>query len=164
MKRRSLALAGAGRAVPGGRRNLRGVAMRFLVVGKANQDSEAGILPSKKLIIEMGMCNGELARAGAMLAAEGLQPTAKGARVKFENSWRAVIRGPFPDPGSLAAGYWSWRVNSLDDAISRIRHVPLRDTGFEIRQVFETEFAPSDPTGELRRQEERLRSKISGRS
>ncbi|HVP14875.1 MAG TPA: YciI family protein [Terriglobales bacterium] len=138
--------------------------MRFMIIVKANRDSEAGILPSRELITEMGKFNEELVKAGVMLAAEGLQSSSMGVRVRFSNGRHAVTRGPFPDPESLVAGYWLWKLDSLDDAISWIKRAPFRDTEIEIRQVFETEdFAASDPTGELRKQEERLRAQIAGK-
>jgi hypothetical protein len=134
--------------------------MRFMVIVKANKDSEAGVLPSQEMLAEMGKFNEELVKAGVMLAGEGLQASSKGARVKFSGGKTTVIDGPFPETKELVAGYWMWQVKSKREAIEWLKRAPFEDTEVEIRQVFETEdFAPSDPTGELRKQEEDLRRK-----
>ena len=135
--------------------------MRFMVIVKANKDSEAGVLPSEKMLADMGKFNEELVKAGVMLAGEGLQPTSKGARVKFEKGKRTVIDGPFAETKELVAGFWLWQVKSKEEAIEWLKRAPFEDTEVEIRQVFETaDFAPSDPTGELRKQEDDLRKKV----
>ena len=116
--------------------------MRFVVLVKANKDSEAGVMPSEELLTEMGNFNEEMVKAGILLAGEGLQPSAKGARVQFSGSERTVVKGPFPATGGLIAGYWLIQVDSLEDAIEWMRRCP-NPTGeqgeLEIRQVFETE-------------------------
>jgi hypothetical protein len=140
--------------------------MRFMVIVKANKDSEAGIMPSEQLLAEMGKYNEELVKAGVMLAGEGLQPSSKGVRIKFSGSDRIVTEGPFAETGQLIAGYWLWQVNSKEEAIEWARRCP-NPTGeageLEIRQVFEAEDFGPEFTPELREQEERLRSEIAGR-
>jgi hypothetical protein len=138
--------------------------MRFMVIVKANKDSEAGILPDQKILTEMGKFNEELVKAGVMLAGEGLQASSKGARVRFEgSSKRTVIDGPFAETKELIAGYWMWQVKSKDEAIAWLKRAPFQEGEVEIRQVFETEdLAPSDPTGEVRARDERLRQEIAG--
>ena len=138
--------------------------MRFMVIVKANKDSEAGVLPSEKMLADMGKFNEELVKAGVMLAGEGLQSSSKGARVKFEKGKRTVIDGPFAETKELVAGFWLWQVKSKDEAIEWLKRAPFEDTEVEIRQVFETaDFAASDPTGEIRKQEEDLRKRIESR-
>ena len=135
--------------------------MRFMVIVKANKDSEAGVLPKQKLLAEMGKYNEELVKAGVLLAAEGLQASSKGARVRFSGSKRTVIDGPFAETKELVAGFWLWQVKSKDEAIEWLKRAPFEDTEVEIRQVFETpDFAPSDPSGKLMKKEEELRKKI----
>ena len=134
--------------------------MRFMVIVPANEQSEAGVLPDEKILREMGKYNEELARAGVMLAAEGLCESARGARVKFEGSRRTVIDGPFTESKELIAGFWLIQARSKEEAIEWVKRAPF-DGGIEIeiRQVFETDdFAPSDPTGEIRAAEKGLRS------
>lgn len=139
--------------------------MRFMVIVKASQESEAGVLPSEQLLAEMGKYNEELVKAGVMLAGEGLQPSAKGARVRFNGAKRTVIDGPFAETKELVAGFWLWRVKSKEEAIEWLKRAPFQEGEVEIRQVFETEdFAPSDPTGELRAAEERLRAQTEQRA
>lgn len=134
--------------------------MRFMVIVKADQDSEAGVLPDARLIAEMGKFNEELARAGALLAAEGLQASSKGARVKFSGANRTVTSGPFPEPQNLVAGFWLIQVGSKDEAIDWVKRVPFTKGEIEIRQVFEAEdFGPA-LTPEVREQEERLRANL----
>ena len=132
---------------------------------KANKDSEAGKLPSEKLLAAMGKFNEELVKAGIMLAGEGIQPSSKGARVRFEGSKRTVIDGPFTEAKELVAGFWLWQVKSLDEAIEWLKRAPFkRNEEVEIRQVFEAaDFAPSDPTGELLKKEEELRRTVEAR-
>ena len=135
--------------------------MRFMILVKANKDSEAGVLPDGKILTEMGKFNEELVKAGVMLAGEGLQPSSKGARVKFAKGKRTVIDGPFAETKELVAGFWLWQVGSKEEAIEWLKRAPFEDTEVEIRQVFETQdFAASDPTGAIRKQEDQLRKKI----
>src|SRR5947209_20023576 len=135
--------------------------MRFMVIVKANKDSEAGILPSTEILTAMGKFNEELVKAGVMLAGEGLHPSSKGVRVRFSKGKKTVIDGPFAETKELVAGFWLWQVKSKEEAIEWLKRAPFEDTDVEIRQVFETaDFAPSDPTGELRKQEDDLRKKI----
>ena len=136
--------------------------MRFMVIVKANKDSEAGVLPDQKILSEMGKFNEELVKAGIMLAGEGLHPSSKGARVKFSGGKPKVIDGPFAETKELVAGYWIWQVKSIEEALEWLKRAPFDDgTEVEIRQVFESaDFAPVDPTGELMKKEEELRRKI----
>ncbi len=137
--------------------------MRFMVIVKANRDSEAGVLPDKKILTEMGKFNEELARAGVMLAAEGLQASSKGARVRFSGGKRTVIDGPFAETKELVAGFWLWQVKSKEEAIEWLKRAPFENEEVEIRQVFEAEdFGPA-LTPELREQEERHRAQAAGR-
>lgn len=135
--------------------------MRFMVIVKANKDSEAGTLPSAQELAEMGAFNEELVKAGVMLAGEGLHASNKGARVRFDGKKRTVIDGPFSETKELIAGFWLWQVRSREEAIEWLKRAPFREGEVEIRQVFETaDFAPVDPTGELRKQEDELRKKV----
>ncbi|MGH9784044.1 MAG: YciI family protein [Terriglobia bacterium] len=139
--------------------------MRFMIIVKASKDSEAGVLPSEKLLADMGTYNEELVKAGVMLAGEGLQPSSKGARVRFSGDKRTVIDGPFVETKELIAGFWIWKVKSKEEAIEWLKRCPNPMPGtepeIEIRQIFEAEdFAPSDPTGELRKKEEKLRKTV----
>ena len=139
--------------------------MRFMILIKADQNSEAGILPSEQLMAEMGKYNEELVKAGVMLAGEGLHPSSKGARVKLSGDRRTVTDGPFAETKELIAGFWLWQVKSKEEAIEWVKRMPNPMPGtepeIEIRQVFETEdFAASDPTGELRAAEHQLRAQI----
>ena len=135
--------------------------MRFMVIVKANKDSEAGVLPDQKILAEMGKFNEQLVKAGVMLAGEGLQSSSKGARVRFSKGKKTVIDGPFAETKELVAGFWLWQVKSKEEAVEWLKRAPFEDTEVEIRQVFETaDFAPSDPTGELRKQEDELRRKV----
>jgi hypothetical protein len=136
--------------------------MRFMVIVKADKNSEAGIMPSEQLLAEMGRFNEELAEAGVLLAAEGLQPSSKGARVKFSGGKRIVTDGPFAEAKELIAGFWLWEVKSKEEAIEWVKRCPnpMPDTEaeIEIRQVFEAEDFGAEFTPELRQQEERLRA------
>ena len=137
--------------------------MRFMILVKADNDSEAGVLPSQELLTEMGKYNEELARAGVLLAGEGLHASSKGARVRFSGSGRTVVHGPFPESKELVAGFWLIEVKSREDAIEWIKRAPFRDGEVEIRQVFEAEdFGPA-LTPELREQEARVRSRAASR-
>jgi hypothetical protein len=139
--------------------------MRFMVIVKATPESESGTLPTGEQLAEMGKYNEELVKAGVMLAGEGLQPSSKGVRVRFDKTKRTVIDGPFTESKELVAGFWLWQCRSKEEAIEWLKRAPFRDgEEVEIRQVFETEdFASVDPTGELREQEERLRATISAK-
>jgi hypothetical protein len=137
--------------------------MRVMVLLKANTDTEAGVMPSEKLLSDMGKYNEELVKAGIMLAGEGLQPTSKGKRVRFSGTKRTVIDGPFAETKELIAGFWMWKVKSMDEAIEWIKRCPNptgEEAEVEIRQVFETEDFGAEFTPELREQEERLRREI----
>ena len=136
--------------------------MRFMIIVKATKDSEAGVMPSEQLLTEMGKYNEELAKAGVLLAGEGLQPSSKGARVKFSGSKRTVTDGPFAETKELIAGFWLWKVKSKEEAIDWVKRCPNPMPGesvIEIRQVFEAEDFGAEFTLELRKQEERLRAK-----
>ena len=140
--------------------------MRFMVLVKASADSEAGVLPGEELLTEMGRYNEELVKAGVMVAGEGLHASSKGARVRFSGSERTVVDGPFAETKELIAGFWIFQVNSLEEAIEWVKRAPNPMPGteseIEIRQIFEAEdFAPSDPTGELRAAEKRLREQAA---
>ncbi|HYJ88312.1 MAG TPA: YciI family protein [Pyrinomonadaceae bacterium] len=141
--------------------------MRFMVMVKANKDSEAGVMPSEELLTEMGKFNEELVKAGVMLAGEGLHPSSKGARVKFSGDKRTVIDGPFAETKELVAGYWVWQVKSKEEAIEWANRCP-NPTGeegeLEIRQVFEAEDFGEEFTPELREQEDRLRAEMEARN
>jgi len=135
--------------------------MRFMVLVKADKNSEAGVMPSQKLLAEMGKFNEQLAKAGVMLAGEGLHPTSKGARVKFSGDQRTVIDGPFAETKELVAGFWLWQVKSKQEAIEWLKRAPFDGgTEVEIRQVFEAEDFGAEFTPELREQEERVRAQI----
>ena len=138
--------------------------MRFMILVKATKNSEAGVLPDEKLLTEMGKYNEELARAGVMLAGEGLQPSSKGARVKFSGAKRTVIDGPFAEVKELIAGFWLIDVKSKEEAIEWVKRVPNptgEESEIEIRQVFEAEDFGAEFTPELRAQEERLRAQAA---
>ncbi len=138
--------------------------MRFMVIVKADKDSEAGVMPSKGLLTQMGNYNEELVKAGVMLAGEGLHPTSKGVRVKFDGSKRAVINGPFANTNDLIAGYWLWQVRSKEEAIDWLKRAPFDGgTEVELRQVFEADDFGAEFTPELRAQEERLRAQRTTR-
>ena len=135
--------------------------MQVMVLVKASPESEAGEMPTEEVLSQMTDFNEELVKAGVMLAGEGLHPSSKGARVAFSGSERKVIDGPFAETKELVAGHWVWQVKSLDEAVEWLKRAPFQEGEVEIRQVFETaDFAPSDPTGEIRKQENDLRKKI----
>ncbi len=138
--------------------------MRVMVIVKATEDSEAGVMPSEQLLAEMGQFNEELVKAGVMLAGEGLHPSSKGKRVRFSGDKRTVIDGPFAETKELIAGFWLWQVKSMDEAIEWVKRCP-NPTGveseIEIRPVFEAEDFGPEFTPELREQEERLRAQIA---
>ena len=137
--------------------------MRFMIIVKANKDSEAGVMPSEKMLTEMGNFNEELVKAGVMMAGEGLQASSKGARVKFSGGKTTVTDGPFAETKELVAGYWMWQVKSKQEAIDWLKRAPFEDTEVEIRQVFEAEDFGDEFTPELREQEERLRAEVAAK-
>ena len=134
--------------------------MRFLVMVKANKDSEAGVLPDERMLTEMGKFNDELVKAGIMLAGEGLQPSSKGARISYAGGKRTVRDGPFTETKELVAGFWIWQVKSRQEALEWAKRIPFQEGEVEIRQVFEPEDFGEAFTPELRRQEERQRAAI----
>jgi hypothetical protein len=135
--------------------------MRFMVLVKANEDSEAGVMPSEELLAEMGQYNEELVKAGVMLAGEGLHASSKGARVRFSGKERSVVDGPFAETKELIAGFWMIQVRSMDESIQWVKRAPMQDTELEIRQVFEADDFGDEFTPELREQEERLRAQAA---
>lgn len=141
--------------------------MRFMVIVKADKDSEAGVPPDPKVLEEMAKYNEELVKAGVMLAGEGLHPSSKGARVRFSGSKRTVIDGPFAEAKELIAGFWLIQVKSKEEAIEWVKRIPHPMPGteaeIEIRQVFETEDFGPELSPELRKQEEELRAKLESR-
>ena len=141
--------------------------MRFMVLIKADRNSEAGVMPSEQLLAAMGKFNEELVAAGVMQAGEGLQPSSKGARVRFSGKDRQVIHGPFPETDQLVAGFWIWQCASLQEAIDWVKRCPNPMPGeseIEIRQVFEAEDFGAEFTPELRAQEERLRAEVEAKA
>ncbi len=140
--------------------------MRFMVLIKANRDSEAGVMPSQELLSEMGKFNDELVKAGVMLAGEGLQPSSKGARIKFSGAKRTVKDGPFPETQQLIAGFWIWKVKSKEEAIEWAKRCPNptgADGEIELRQIFELEDFGAELKPELREQEERMREELASK-
>jgi hypothetical protein len=137
--------------------------MRFMVIVPANADSEMGKLPDERILTEMGKFNEELVKAGVMLAGEGLQPTSKGARLRFSGGTVTVTDGPFTESKELIAGFWIIQTKSKHEAIDWMKRAPFGGgVTLEIRQIFETEdFAPVDPTGKVRADEERLRKEMA---
>ncbi|MGV8887613.1 MAG: YciI family protein [Pseudomonas sp.] len=138
--------------------------MRFMIIVKASQDSEAGMMPSEDLMTAMGNYNEELVKAGILIECDGLQPSSKGARVRFSGEQRTVIDGPFAETKELIAGYWLWQVKSKQEAIDWVKRcpnpMPGTDAEIEIRQVYEAEDFGAEFTPELREQEERLREQV----
>ena len=138
--------------------------MRFMVMVKATKNSEAGFMPSEQLLTEMGKYNEELAKAGVMLAGEGLHPTSKGKRVRFSGNQRTVIDGPFTETKELVAGFWLLQAKSMAEVIDWVKRAPFDGgTEVEVRQVFESEDFGAEFTPELRRQEEALRAELAAR-
>ena len=138
--------------------------MRFMVMVKADKNTEAGVLPSEKLLAEMGKYNEELVKAGVLLAGEGLQPSSKGARVRFSEDQRTVIDGPFTETKELIAGFWLFQVKSKEEAIEWVKRCPNPLEGeseIEIRQIFEADDFGAEFTPELREAEERMRAQIA---
>ena len=141
--------------------------MRFMILVKADRNSEAGVMPSEQLLADMGRYNEELVKAGVMQAGEGLHPSSKGARVRFSGKDRSVIDGPFAETKELVAGFWLWKCDSLQEAVEWVKRCPNPMQGqseIEIRQVFEAEDFGEAFTPQLREQEERLRAQLSGDS
>ena len=134
--------------------------MRFVVLVKANKDSEAGVLPTQALLAEMGKFNDELVKAGVMLAGEGLQDSSKGARITYSGNKRTVRDGPFTETKELVAGFWIWQVKNKAEAIEWAKRIPFQEGEVEIRQVFEEEDFGKEFTPELREQERRQRAAI----
>ena len=144
--------------------------MRFMVIVKANKDTEAGIMPSEQLLAEMGKYNEELVKAGVMLAGEGLHPSSKGKRVRFSGTQKSVIDGPFAETKELIAGFWLWQVRSMEEAVEWVKRIPAPNEGdpgygetseIEIRPVFEASDFGAEFTPELREQEERIRAQAA---
>lgn len=136
--------------------------MRVMVIVKADKNSEAGVMPSKQLLTDMGKFNEELVKAGVMLAGDGLHPTSKAKRVKFSGQTRTVIDGPFAETKELIAGYWLWQVKSIEDAVQWLKRAPFDGgTEIEIRPVFEAADFGAELTPELRAQEERVRAQAA---
>ena len=142
--------------------------MRFMVIVRATKNSEAGILPTETLLGDMGKFNEELAKAGVLLAGEGLKPSSKGARVKFSGSKRTVVDGPFTEVKELIAGFWLWQVKSREEAIEWVKRcphpMPGEDAEIEIRQLYEAEDFGEELTPEMRKQEELLRKKVTAQA
>jgi hypothetical protein len=140
--------------------------MRFMVIVKADKNSEAGVLPDQKILADMGKFNEELSKAGVMLAGEGLQPSSKGARVRFQSGGkRTVTDGPFTETKELVAGFWLWQVKSKQEAIDWLKRAPFGEGAeVEIRQVFESDDFGEAFTPELRKQEERIRAEAAKRA
>ena len=138
--------------------------MRVMVIVKANQESEAGVMPSERMLAEMGNFNEELVKAGVMLAGEGLHPSAKGARVKFSRGKTTVIDGPFTEAKELIAGFWLWQVKSMKEAVEWVKRIPnpdgVQEAEIEIRQVFEMADFGAEYMPEIREQEERIRAQL----
>ena len=134
--------------------------MKVMVLVKADENSEAGVMPSTELLTDMGKFNEELVKAGVMLAGEGLHPSSKGKRVRFAGGKKTVIDGPFAETKELVAGFWLWKVDSIDEAVDWLKRSPFQETEVEIRPLFEMEDFGAELTPELREQEERLRAQV----
>ena len=138
--------------------------MRVMVIVKANEDSEAGVLPDQKILTAMGKYNEELVKAGVMLAGEGLQPSSKGKRIRFSGDKRTVTDGPFAETKELIAGFWLWQVRSMDEAVEWLKRAPFDGgTEIELRPIFESEDFGKELTPELRAQEDRIREQLSAK-
>jgi hypothetical protein len=139
--------------------------MRVMVIVKANRESEAGQMPSEKILADMGKYNEELVKAGVMLAGEGLHPSSRGKRVKFSGADRTIIDGPFAETKDLIAGFWLWQVKSMNEAVEWLKRAPFDGgTEIEIRPVFEADDFGKEFTPELRAQEERLRARLAAKA
>lgn len=134
--------------------------MRVMVLVKASEESENGVMPSEAELTDMGSYNEELVKAGIMLAGEGLHPSSKGVRVRFEGDRRSVIDGPFAETKELVAGFWLWQVRDMDEAIEWLKRAPFQTSDVEIRPVFEAEDFGDELTPELREQEDRMRAQV----
>ena len=137
--------------------------MRVMVIVKADENSEAGVMPSEQILTDMGNFNEELVKAGVMLAGEGIHPSSKGVRVRFSGDKKTVIDGPFAETKELVAGFWLWQVKSMEEAIEWLKRSPFQDTEVEIRPVFEAEDFGAEFTPEARAQEERLRAEMDAK-
>jgi hypothetical protein len=137
--------------------------MRFIVMVRADESTEAGVMPSEQALTEMMKFNDELVKAGVMLAGEGLHPSSKGARVKFTGGKPIVTDGPFPEVKELIAGFWLWQVKSKQEAIEWLKRSPFQEAEIELRQVFEAEDFGKELTPELREQDERLRAQVAAK-
>jgi len=137
--------------------------MRVMVLVKGDPESEAGVLPDEKILTEMGQYNEELVKAGVMLAGEGLHPSSKGKRVRFDGDKRTVIDGPFAEAKELVAGYWLWQVRDMDEAVEWLKRAPFDQTELEIRPIFESEDFGAEFTPELRAQEQRIKDQVAAR-
>ena len=135
--------------------------MRVMVLVKANADSEAGVMPSEALLAEMGQYNEELVNAGVMVSGEGLHPTSRAKRVRFNGNERTVIDGPFTETKELVAGFWVWQVKDMDEAVEWLKRAPFQGEELEIRPIFEAEDFGAEFTPELREQEDRLRERLA---
>jgi len=141
--------------------------VRFMVLVKADKNSEAGVMPSEKLLADMGKYNDELMKAGVLLAGEGLHPSSKGARVKFSGAKRTVVDGPFPQTKDLVCGFWIFQVKSKEEAIEWVKRCPNPmegETELEIRQVFEADDFGAELTPELRASEQRMRDQLAAKN
>ncbi|HET9046313.1 MAG TPA: YciI family protein [Casimicrobiaceae bacterium] len=137
--------------------------MRFAVLVKATKESEAGVLPTKEMLTKMGAFNEQLVKAGVMEAGEGLQPSSKGSRVKFNGGKPTVTDGPFAETKELVAGFWIWKTKSKQEALDWLKRAPFDNEEIEIRQIFEAEDFGAELTPELRAQEERLRAEVAAK-
>lgn len=137
--------------------------MRFMIIVKANKDSEAGVLPSQELLTQMMKYNEDLVKAGVMVSGDGLHASSKGARVKFSGGKTTVTDGPFAETKELIAGYWIFQVKSKQEAINWVRRAPMEDTELEIRQIFEAEDFGDNLTPSLKAKEQRLRAQAAGK-
>ena len=137
--------------------------MRFMLIVKADKNTEAGVMPTEKELADLGHYHEDVVQAGVMLAGEGLHPSSRGARVRFEGGKRSVIDGPFAESKELIAGFWLIQAKSLEEAIEWVKRSPMQDAEIEIRQVFEAEDFGAEFTPELREQEERQRAAMAGR-
>ena len=135
--------------------------MRVMVLVKANEQSEAGVLPDAKILTEMGKFNEELVKAGVMLAGEGLDASSKGVRIKFDGGKQTVIDGPFAETKELVAGFWLWQVRSMDEAVEWLKRAPFKEGEVEVRRVFEAEDFGEAMTPELKEQGQRLREQVA---
>ena len=137
--------------------------MRVMVIVKASEQSEAGVMPTTEGLAEMGQFNEELVKAGVMLAGEGLQDSSRGARIYYSGDKRTVVDGPFTEAKELVAGFWIWQVRSMEEAVEWAKRIPFREGEVEVRQVFEDEDFGDAMTPELREQEERMRAEVEKR-